>query len=347
MGRKTNRTINVAFAGCGSITARYFKILETLQGLNIVGLTDLRRAAAIGRSREFGLPHDIVYDDLDTMLADAQPHVVFDCTIPEAHYEITTKSLRAGCHVLGEKPMSDSMAKARKMVAEARKARRIYTVAQQYRYHPFTRAFAKLIHERQIGRLDMLNADCFGSPVFGGFRERIPNPLLVEMAIHTFDAARMISASDPVSVYCYEHQPKGSWYRGGKAAATAIFEMTGGVVFTYRGHWCAMGCRTSGNSEWRAVGDKGTAIYDGNTPAHAELAGKPGKAGVRGGFKRIETKPIMGRPEGHEALISDFIDCVRTGRKPETNCTDNIKSLAMVFASIKSAKTGRRVKVQW
>jgi hypothetical protein len=36
---------------------------------------------------------------------------------------------------------------------------------------------------------------------------------------------------------------------------------------------------------------------------------------------------------------------VRTGKKPETICTDNIKSLAMVFAAIESAETGKRVKV--
>ena len=51
------------------------------------------------------------------------------------------------------------------------------------------------------------------------------------------------------------------------------------------------------------------------------------------------------RVGGHVGLIDEFISCVRRGRVPETICTDNIKSLAMVFAAIESAKKGRLVAV--
>jgi len=42
--------------------------------------------------------------------------------------------------------------------------------------------------------------------------------------------------------------------------------------------------------------------------------------------------------EGHASLIKEFVHCVRMGEKPETTCTDNIKSLNMVFGAIESAK---------
>ncbi len=50
---------------------------------------------------------------------------------------------------------------------------------------------------------------------------------------------------------------------------------------------------------------------------------------------------------GHAGLIRDFIDCIREGRTPETVCTDNIKSLAMVFGAIESAEKGRPIQVVW
>lgn len=53
------------------------------------------------------------------------------------------------------------------------------------------------------------------------------------------------------------------------------------------------------------------------------------------------------RVGGHPGLIREFVDCVKRGRKPETICTDNIKSLAMVFAAIDSAEKDRRVPVRW
>jgi len=48
----------------------------------------------------------------------------------------------------------------------------------------------------------------------------------------------------------------------------------------------------------------------------------------------------------HAGLIADFVECVRTGRTPETIGRDNIKSLAMVFGAIESAEIQRPVKIE-
>jgi predicted dehydrogenase len=49
---------------------------------------------------------------------------------------------------------------------------------------------------------------------------------------------------------------------------------------------------------------------------------------------------------GHAGLIADFIECIRSGRTPETIGSDNIKSLAMVFGAIESAEAGLPVSIQ-
>src|SRR5207248_2903614 len=115
-----------------------------------------------------------------------------------------------------------------------------------------------------------LNADFYIGAHFGGFRDEMESPLLLDMAIHTFDAARFASGADPVSVYAEEFNPSWSWY-GGNCSATAIFEMTGGLRFTYRGSWCAEGLPTSWESEWRAVGAKGSATWNGESSPLAEV----------------------------------------------------------------------------
>ena len=60
--------------------------------------------------------------------------IVFDLTIPAAHHAITLTALRHGCHVLGEKPISNTIEQARDMVAAAARAGRIYAVSQNRRY---------------------------------------------------------------------------------------------------------------------------------------------------------------------------------------------------------------------
>jgi len=188
-----------------------------------------------------------------------------------------------------------------------------------------------------------VDADFFIGAHFGGFRDVMDNVLLLDMAIHTFDQARFISGCDPVAVYCHEYNPHGSWYKG-NAAAICVFEMTNKVVFTYRGSWCSEGYNTSWESNWRAVGSKGTVVWDGAAQPKCQ---RP--AGTEGFFRKLEDVPL---PEikvehgGHEGVLQEFLTCVRAGTTPQTVCDNNIKSLAMCFAAIESAKTKKRVKVK-
>ncbi|MBW7938713.1 MAG: hypothetical protein H3C63_07900 [Candidatus Omnitrophica bacterium] len=49
---------------------------------------------------------------------------------------------------------------------------------------------------------------------------------------------------------------------------------------------------------------------------------------------------------GHAGVVREFIDCIHTGKAPETICTDNIRSLAMVFSAIESSETCRWIEVR-
>jgi predicted dehydrogenase len=163
------------------------------------------------------------------------------------------------------------------------------------------------------------------------------------MAIHSFDQARLISGADPVAVYCHEWNPRGSWYER-DASAVAIFEMSNGIVYTYRGSWCAEGVNTLWECEWRAQGTRGTATWNGGDEFRAQSVAS------EEGFIRPMTEhavPVSpsAQEEGHAGCIREFIECVRTGRIPETAGTSNIKSLAMVFAAIESAQTRQRLPI--
>jgi predicted dehydrogenase len=182
-----------------------------------------------------------------------------------------------------------------------------------------------------------------------GFRAGMPHVLLHDMAIHTFDMARALVDADPASVYCHEWNPPGSFYKR-DASAICIFEMAGGLIYSYRGSWAAEGLPTTWESEWRVVGEKGTARWDSANKVQAQVTTgrKPDPEAWTYLVKDVEVPPKVRRPlPGHTALIQDFVRSIREGKTPETICTDNIKSMAMVFAAIRSADTGKKVKVEW
>ncbi len=331
-------------AGCGGISNQWFGAVKEIEGLMIVGVVDLFEVAALKKKEEHGLSGAKTGTDLEAMLRDTGPDIVFDCTVPEARATVVQAALRHGCHVLSEKPMAASLAEARNLIEEARKSGRLFAVMQNRRHQPSIRALEGLLKSGELGGLTTLNSDFYLGAHFGGFRDKMPHVLLLDMAIHSFDQARLISGADPVAVYCHEWNPRDSWYER-DASAIAIFEMTGGIVYTYRGSWCSEGVNTLWECEWRAVGTKGSVTWDGGDKFHAQ------KVAGNGGFHRplqdvLVSAPASSASTWHAGCIRDFIDCVRTGRVPETVCTENIKSLAMVFAAIESAEGRVRVPIE-
>jgi predicted dehydrogenase len=336
--------LKAVLVGCGGISRTWLDSIVEIPALEVVGLVDLREGAARTRAEEYGLQDALMGTDLAAVLGEARPDVVFDCTVPEAHVHVTLEALGCGCHVLGEKPLADTLANARRMVAAAEEAGRVYAVVQNRRYDPNIRRLRRFLESGQIGPVTTVHCDFFLGAHFGGFRDHMAHVLLVDMAIHTFDQARFLTGVDPVAVYCHEWNPPGSWYDH-DASAIAVFEMGDGIVYSYRGSWCAEGLNTSWESEWRIIGERGSLTWNGEDAFQAQVVEEPG--GFRSKWRDVDVPPYadVGKSGGHDGLIRDFVHCIRTGAVPETICTDNIKSLAMVFGAVESAESGRRVTI--
>jgi predicted dehydrogenase len=333
--------LRAVLVGAGGMGQTWARNLLDCDDVELIAWVDLRKEAAAEAARKLDMRDVFIGATLGEALNDCRPDFVVDVSIPEAHHDVTLEALAAGLPVLGEKPMADSMERARAMVSAADRAGKLYMVSQSRRYHAGLATFRELIaaHAWPLG---ILNVDFFLGPHFGGFRETMASPLLLDMAIHTFDAARYLSGADPVAVYCEEYNPAWSWYGNG-ASANALFELSGGVRFTYRGSWCAEGRMTSWEGEWRAVGATGTAIWDGTAAPVAEVVTARGDF-----FSAVEERRATVPAWEHVAIagsLREFVHALRTGATPMGECHDNIKSLAMVFAAIESATTGKRVPI--
>lgn len=341
-----DNSYRAVLVGCGSISGTWLTPVTAMPGVKIVGLVDRNEEFARKRAAEFNLEGVETGTDLRRVLKKTRPDVVFDCTVPEAHVEVAVEALRQGCHVLGEKPLADSLANARKIVKTSAKAGRIHAVIQNRRYDPRIRSVRSLVESGKIGSLTTLNSDFYIGAHFGGFRDRMRHVLLLDMAIHTFDAARLICGADPVSVYCKEWNPAGSWYDH-DASAVAIFTMDNGLIYTYRGSWCAEGMNTTWEGAWQGIGSTGSFRWDGADDLRAQAVKSTG--GFISEWESVATDPFVesAKTGGHGGQIADFLNCLRAGTSPDTVCTDNIKSLAMVLAAVKSAETGREVPVKW
>ncbi|MFW5686375.1 MAG: Gfo/Idh/MocA family protein [Spirochaetota bacterium] len=329
--------------GCGGISAAWLTALQDLPQAEIVGLVDLNEKAARARAEEFGLDVPL-YTRVEDALDELGPEVAFDCTIPEAHAGTDLLCMEAGCHVLCEKPLAHDLEAAKKVVDAARALGRTHAVMQNRRYQSDIVRFRALLRSGVLGRLTSLHAEFFLGAHFGGFRAEMRNVLLLDMAIHTFDAARFLMDARPTRVVAVEWNPEGSWFAHG-AAASVIVTMDNGSVFTYQGNWAAEGLHTSWESSWRAVATGGSAHWDGASTIVAERAGRA-EGLVRPG-EQIDVP--AGTPlehTGHAGCIHDFLVSVSKGVEPMTVSHDNIYSLAMSLSAVESASSGRTVDIR-
>ena len=242
--------------------------------------------------------------------------------------------------------MAETLADARDLVQRAKAARRIHAVVQNRRYVPGVRRIARALRAGAIGEITSVHADFFLAPHFGGFREEMDHVLLLDMAIHGFDALRCMTGLAASDVYCREWNPPNSWYRQGSSAA-AIFGLENGAVFVYRGSWCAAGLVTSWECAWRFIGARGALTWDGGDRIRIEVPEASARNGLFDPVASVEPPPLApeDRIDGHFGVLSDFVSAIRSGSEPETVGRDNIRSLAMVFGAIESAEAGRRVDI--
>jgi len=332
----------VAVAGCGGMANAWIEYALSRSDTQIVALVDIRLESAQAMSAK----HEIscqTFTDIKEAIQATGANLVFDVTVPGSHYSISSTALELGCNVFSEKPLAETMEECTKIVEISERTGKAHAVMQNRRYDPRIRSLRNLIESDTIGRVGYISSSFFLGAHFGGFRDVMESPLLLDMAIHTFDQARFISGANPISVYCQEFNPPGSWYKG-NASAVCIVEMSDGSVFTYQGSWCAEGASTSWEAAWRLNGEKGTAIWDGHDMPYAEVvvAGDQSDKFIRD-VERVNGDAVDMDKTFHQGCLEEMFLSLAEERPAETNCRDNRYSMAMVFGALESAKTGQKI----
>ncbi|MEK5396825.1 oxidoreductase [Paenibacillus sp. VTT E-133280] len=334
----------VAVAGCGGMANAWIEYALSRSDIQIVALVDIRLESAQAMAAKHEIPC-LTFTDIKLAIQETDANLVFDVTVPGSHFNISSTALELGCNVFSEKPLAETMEECNKIVEISERTGNAHAVMQNRRYDPRIRSLRTIIESGTIGRTGFIGASFFLGAHFGGFREVMASPLLLDMAIHTFDQARFISGANPVSVYCQEFNPPGSWYEG-NASAVCIFEMSDGSIFTYQGSWCAEGASTSWEAAWRINGEKGTAIWDGHDLPYAEVVatGDQSDKFIRD-VERVNGEVIAMNKTFHHGCLEEMFLSLAEERPAETNCRDNRYSMAMVFGALESAKTGRKINL--
>jgi predicted dehydrogenase len=321
--------LRVVVAGAGNMGRAWLATVTASPEVELVGVADIDLAAARGATASVGRPDLPVGSDAVALAQQTGAQALINVTIPEAHHSVTTAALLAGLPVLGEKPVAEAVSRALSLVAAAEVTGELFMVSQSRRWNPQLSALRGMT--ARLGAIGTMTTEFFRAPHFGGFRDQMAYPLLIDMAIHAFDSARFLLQAEPVSAYCQSYNPAWSWFAG-DANATAVFEMETGTRYVFNGSWCSPGADTSWNGVWRVSGEKGTALWNGDDDpvAHAEVD-----------VTVTDRSPYS----GIAGALQVFVQALRTGERPSGEVHENVMSLAMVEAAVQSAQSGRPARL--
>ncbi len=334
--------MNVIQVGVGKMGQHWLDVLWKSEDVNLIGVVEpvdqLREAA----NEKTGLPPDRGFRSLDEALAALEFDAAVVVTPPPTHRPIAGQLLEAGKHVLMEKPLATTIEDARELVDIAARADRVLMVAQNYRYFNAFATVRDLIARGEVGAVSAVNIafhkdarTMFG---YGDFRYSMEHVLLVDMSIHHFDMIRAALGDNAKRVYAQTwHVPDGNFQYD--PAASVLLTMESGATVTYTGNWATYSPETSWNGDWEIVGERGRISWTGGDWNQADITIQ------HWGEEARPVELVQLERGGQEGLLHEFVTALANGTQPDTAAASNIDSLAIVFAAVESAETGRAVEL--
>jgi predicted dehydrogenase len=295
---------------------------------------DTDRQALEDAARRHGMPAERCFTDLRTALRDVEADALLDVTPQKFRKAVCCAAFDRGLHVLAEKPLADSLKNAKAIIAHAAKRRRTFMVAQNYRYQAIAQTVKRFIASGRLGTLGYIGISFHKGPHFGGYREQMSYPLVLDMSIHHVDLVRCVTGADIDAVEALSVAAPWNWNQG-DATIVANMELTNGVAVCYFGSWVASGAETPWNADWRIEGSKGVLLWEND---RLWFSNKPD-----------QRRPVrlIQWPVSHQTfLLEAFARALDGKTEPETSGRRNLNSLATTYAIVRAAQTRRRVVVR-
>lgn len=309
-------------------------------GIELVAIVEPNAEALASAEMVSFLPESRLFTDLDEALSAVEADVLLCVTPPTLHKAHTTAAMRAGLDVIVEKPLALHFSDALAIARAARETGRLVAVSQNYRYRRPAWTMHNQVMARAIGEIGQVRVDFYKGWYFdeNNFRQQMPDPLLLDMAVHHFDLLRFITGLEATSVHGDAWNPPWS-ENAGDSSLNLTFTLSNGARFAYTASWVAQGDFADWNGHWLLDGDCGSLQFSGGDVLFRQAVGR---------YRTLD--PVVVPPsappvENMAYVLADMMAARRAGLQPATSVFDNLHSLAMVVAAQEAVRSGAHVPV--
>jgi predicted dehydrogenase len=342
--------IKIGVIGCGKIAqVRHIPEYADNKDAQLVGYYDLNLSRAADLAKKYG---GKAYASVQELLAEEDIDAVSVCTANYSHAEITIAALKAGKHVLCEKPMATTLQDCEAMVKTARDAGRFLMLGHNQRLAKAHVKAKELIESGLIGDIVSFRTTFgHGGPetwsvdpgqnVWFFDKNKAAMGAMADLGIHKTDVLHFLTGQTVVEttarLLTVDKRDANGALIGVDDNAICIYRLNGGAIGTMTASWTFYGAEDNSTILY---GTRGIMrIYD--DPAYSIKVTTRAGENILYEIDKIQTNDNQTK----SGIIDTFIDCLVNHREPEISGAEVLKTMRVIFASIESSQTGRTIIV--
>lgn len=342
--------LNIGVLGCGKIAqTRHIPEYDANEKCKLIGFYNPTASRASEMAKKYG---GIVYNTPEELFADSRIDAVSVCSTNYAHAELSIAALKAGKHVLCEKPMATTIEDCYAMIEAAKKSGKRLMIAQNQRLNKAHVLAKEMIEDGKIGKvLTFRTTFGHGGPETWSItpgnntwffdKKRAVMGAMADLGIHKTDALRYMLGEDIVCttarITTLDKKGSDGMLIGVDDNAICIYEMQSGAIGTMTASWTYYGAEDNSTVFY---GTKGILrVYD--DPNHPLVLIDPNGDKQYFDVEQIQTNDN----QTFSGIIEEFADSLESNRPSVLDAETVLNSMKAVFASIESGISGKPVQV--
>ncbi len=343
--------VNIGIIGCGKIAqVRHIPEYAANPQAKLAAYYDLNAARAAELAKKYG---GKAYASVDELLADPAIDAVSVCTSNVTHAEITIAALKAGKHVLCEKPMATTLADCEAMVQTARETGRKLMIGQNQRLAKAHVRARELIAAGLIGEIvgfrttfghggpETWSVDP-GQNVWFFDKTKAAMGAMADLGVHKTDLIHYLTGQVVVEttarLAAVDKRDASGNLIGVDDNAVCIYRLSGGALGSMTASWTFYGAEDNSTVLY---GTRGILrLYD-HPQFSIQVTTREGER-IFYEVDKIQTN----ENQTSSGVIDAFVSCLVENREPEISGAEVLKTMRVIFASIESSQTGRTVAIK-
>ena len=314
------KKLGVAVIGTGFWGRNHARVFKELEETELLAVCDINAERAKNVAKQFGVR---AYTSMGKLLKRKDIEAVSNCVWSLNLAKETLKALKAGKHVLVEKPMATNVKQAEKLLETAEEEGLHLSVGFLMRFIPGIQHMKNAVEDKTIG-----NLVCATAKRVSEWPERIGDVGVVkDTAIHDIDIIRYLFGEEPIAVYAKTGSMKHK-----------KFEDYAQIMLTFEG-----GKSAFIESNWLTPYKTRTLVVTGSK-AIMKLDYITQELTIEDAKKTIQPRYPWQEPLKLE--LQHFANCILKKEKPLITGTDGLKALQIAEAALKSSAIGRAVKLR-